>query len=225
MGLCCEYVRSSIGKKQVVAATGLILILFLVGHLAGNLFIYAGPEAFNNYAKKLAHLRPGLLIVEFGLAAIFFIHMWFTALIVLENRAARPVPYAVSQSVGKRALATRLMPYTGFIIITFVVWHLIDFTFSDHHGVASILADGKSYGLYGTVYNAFANPLHSLLYIIAMMAIGFHLSHGVQSFAQTFGFSHPKYMPMIKKISNGFGIFIATAFSLIPIYIWIDSIR
>jgi len=223
MGSPVQYLKSSIGKKQIVAATGLLLILFIIGHLAGNLFIYAGPEAFNNYAKKLAHLRPGLLIVEGGLLGLFFIHMWLTAVLVIENRLARPVGYAVTKSVGRRSLATRLMPYTGTIIIAFVIWHLIDFTFSDHHGHLSVLSDGKGYGLYGVVYNAFSNPLHSALYIIAMLALGLHLSHGIQSFAQTFGLSHPKYTPLVHKVSNGLGFAIAVLFSFIPIYVLLHS--
>jgi len=225
MSLLIRYLKSSIGKKQIVATTGLCLVLFILGHLAGNLFIYFGPEAFNNYAKKLANLRPALYLVEVGLLAIFFIHMWLTAVIVIENYQARPVGYAVKKSVGDRSLATRLMPVTGTIIIAFVIWHLIDFTFSDHHGPLSVLADGRSYGLYGVVYNAFSDPIHSTLYIIAMIALGLHLSHGIQSFIQTFGFNHPKYTPMVQKLSNGVGILVATVFSSIPIYVLLDALR
>src|SRR3989338_3288779 len=119
------YVKSSIGKKQIVASTGLLLILFVIGHLAGNLLIYLGPEAFNAYAQKLKHLRPGLYIVEFGLLAVFVIHMWLTAVLVIENYSARPVGYAVNKPVGGRSWAAPLMPYTGTLIPPFVVLHLI----------------------------------------------------------------------------------------------------
>lgn len=218
-----QCLRSSIGKKQIVAATGLFLVLFVIGHLLGNLFIYLGPEAFNNYAKKLANLRPGLYAVEAGLLVIFFIHMWLTAVIVIQNRLARPIHYSVCKSVGDRSLATRLMPFTGTIIIAFVIWHLLDFTFSDHHGPLSVLADGQSYGLYGVVYNAFSDPIHSALYIIAMIALGFHLSHGIQSFIQTFGLGHPDHLPAVQKLSNGLGAFIAAVFSSIPVYVLLNS--
>src|SRR3989338_121586 len=191
------YLKSSIGKKQIVASTGLLLIFFVIGHLAGNLLIYLGPEVFNHYAEKLEHLRPGLNIVEFGLLAVFVIHLWLTAVIVIENYSARPVGYSVNKPAGDRSLAARLMPYTGTIILAFVIWHLLDFTFIDKEGPRSVLADGKSYAIYGVVYNSFFDLAHSLLYIIAMVALGFHLSHGIQSFAQTFGFNHPKYTPMI----------------------------
>lgn len=217
------YVQSSIGKKQIVASTGLLLILFVIGHLAGNLLIYLGPEVFNAYAEKLRHLRPGLYLVESALLAVFVVHLWLTALLVLENRAARPVGYTVHKAVGERSWATRLMPYTGTVILAFVVWHLLDFTFIDHHGPRSILADGKSYELYGVVYNSFSEPFHGLLYIVAMMAVGFHLSHGIQSFIQTFGFNHPRYTVLVRRLSNGLGLFIALAFSSIPVYILLQT--
>ncbi len=220
MNIIFSTIKSSIGKKQIVAVTGLVLILFLIGHLAGNLFIYFGPEAYNHYAKKLASLRPGLFFVEFALLVIFLTHLFVIALLVLENIKARPVPYRLYKSSEQRSLATKLMPYTGTLILAFVIWHLLDFTFADQHGARSFLADGKSYGLYGVVYNSFSNPAHSALYVLAMISIGFHLAHAVQSFFQTFGFNHPLYTPLLKKISNGFGFLIAFGYSSIPIYIY-----
>ena len=211
--LCAQ---SSIQKKQITAVTGLFLILFVLGHLAGNLFIYLGHEAFNGYAQKLAGLRPGLYLVETVLLLIFLIHLYLTALLVWENRQARPVAYRQWQMIGEHSIASRLMPWTGTVIIAFVVWHLRDFTFADGDGPRSILSDGQSYGLYGVVYNAFADPWHSALYILAMAALGFHLSHGIQSFAQTLGFYHPRYTPLIRKMSNGLGLLIALAYSSIP---------
>jgi succinate dehydrogenase / fumarate reductase cytochrome b subunit len=209
--------KSSIEKKQIVAATGLVLIGFAAGHLAGNLFIYLGPEAFNGYAKKLSGLRPGLYLVEAFLSLLFIIHLWFTSLLAAENSKARPVRYHMAKDAGDRSLAARLMPLTGTIIILFIIWHLKDFTFSDQHGARSILADGKSYGLYGVVYNSFLDPIHCVLYILAMAALGFHLTHGIQSFVQTFGFDHPRYTPVVRKISRGLGLLISLAYSSIPI--------
>lgn len=211
--------KSSIEKKQIVATTGLILIGFVAGHLAGNLFIYLGPEAFNGYAKKLAGLRPGLYLVEAILCILFIIHLWLTSLLAAENSKARPVRYQVSKDIGDRSLAARLMPVTGTVIILFVIWHLKDFTFSDHHGARSILSDGQSYGLYGVVYNSFLDPIHCLLYVLAMAAVGFHLTHGIQSFVQTFGFYHPRYTPVVRKFSRALGLFVAVAYSSIPVSI------
>ena len=210
------YLKSSIGKKQIVAATGLMLILFVLGHLAGNLLIYLGPEAFNNYAKKLASLRPGLYFIEIGLFLVFLTHIYLTALIVLENVRARSIRYQVYGDSKKRSLATRLMPFTGTYILGFVIWHLLDFTFIDKHGPRAILPDGNDYGLYGVVFNAFADPIHSLFYIIAMMCLGLHLAHGIYSFAQTFGFNQS----LAKKISGSVALFISVAYSSIPVYVY-----
>ncbi|MDP2654239.1 MAG: succinate dehydrogenase cytochrome b subunit [Candidatus Omnitrophota bacterium] len=217
-----QYLHSSIGKKQIVAVTGLMLILFVFGHMAGNFFIYGGPDAYNAYAKKLSSLRPGLYLVEFGLLLVFLVHMHVTFLLVMENIRARSVPYSVQKPKGERSWATRLMPYTGSIIIAFVIWHLLDFTFTDHHGARAIL-DGKDYGLYGVVYNAFSDITHSLLYIIAVACLGLHLSHGLESFFQTFGFNHPRYTPMIQNISRLFGLLMFLGYSSMPVFVLIKN--
>lgn len=214
-----NFAKSSISKKQVVAATGLFLILFVVAHLAGNLYIYGGPEAFNGYAKKLAGLRPGLYFVEAALLAVFLVHLDATARLVLENLRARPVGYRQAPGVAAGSFASRLMPWTGAAIVAFVIWHLLDFTFSDQHGPRSILSDGRGYGLFGVVYNSLGDPVHCVLYIAAMLAVGTHLSHGIQSFIQTFGLVPERRFSAVRRISNGLGIAVALAYSSIPVYV------
>lgn len=213
------YFKSSVGRKQIVAITGLMLIGFLIGHLAGNMFFLLGPDAYNGYSKKLLSLRPGLYVIEALLALVFLKHIYLTYTLVLENRQARPQSYAVQNPKGGRSLATRLMPFTGTILFAFVVWHLMDFTFVDHHGAKSILADGNSYGLYGVVYNAFSDIYHSLFYIVAMFCLGFHLYHGVQSLTQTFGWRHPVIVPLVHAIALFFALVVAFGFSSIPVYV------
>ena len=220
-----SYLKSSIGKKQIIAVTSLALILFVIGHLFGNLWIYAGPEAFNGYAEKLAHLRPALNVAEFFLLAIFLTHIYLTSLLVLENIRARSGRYVVQRSKQEGSRWTsRIMALSGTVILAFVIWHIKDFTFTDHTGPRSFI-HGKSLGLYGVVYNSFTNPVHSLLYVIAVICVGLHLDHGVQSFCQTFGFTHPRYTPIIYTISRWFAIIVTLGFSSIPIYIFIDFMR
>ncbi len=220
-----KYLHSSIGKKQIVAATGLLLIVFVIAHLAGNLFLYAGPQAFNDYAQKITGLRPALYIFEIGLLFVFVIHLWITALLVMENWRSRGQRYSIYRPSEERSLAARLMPYTGTIIFLFVIWHLVDFTFADRTGPRTVMPDGQSLGLYAIVYNSFSNPWHSLGYIVAMVALGFHLTHGLQSFFQTFGFHHPQYTPLIQKISNALGVLMAFGYSTIPVYVLMDSLK
>jgi succinate dehydrogenase / fumarate reductase cytochrome b subunit len=218
-----SHLNSSIGRKQTVALTGLLLIGYVIIHLAGNLLIYAGPKAFNGYAKLLAGLRPTFYLIEAGLLLIFLIHIYFTYLLTLENMHAR-ARYAVVKPKGNRSLSSQIMTYSGGIVLIFVIYHILDFTLIDHEGTRSIVK-GQGLGLYGVVYNSFANPIHSLFYIIAMIAIGLHLDHGVQSFIQTFGLNHPKYMPYIYKFSRWFAVAITLGYSSIPVYVLLNSMK
>lgn len=218
-----SYPQSSIGRKQTVAVTGLLLILFLIGHLAGNLLIFGGPDVYNGYAAAMKKMRPVVVVVEVLLFLIFITHIYTTFLLVMENIKARPHRYRVERAKGDRSLATRLMPYTGAILLAFVLYHLLDFTLVDHDGARGIL-NGKHYGLYGVVCNAFSDPVHSFLYIIAMATVGFHLSHGVQSFCQTFGLSGTRGAEeKIRRFSNAFAVFIGLGFSSIPVYVLVQN--
>lgn len=219
-----SYLGSSIGKKQVVATTGLLLILYIIMHLAGNLLMLGGPELFNGYAATLHKLGPALKVIEYALLSVFFVHIYFTYLVVWENiRASGHSRYAVDRPVGERSFATRLMPYTGTFLFLFLVWHLLDFTYIDHEGPRRLI-QGMDFGLYGIVYNSFANPVHSGLYIIAMGCLGFHLAHGLQSFFQTFGFNHER-SKNLNFVSGFFGLIVAFGFSLIPIFVMLHNAR
>lgn len=219
-----SYFSSSIGKKQVVATTGLLLILYIIMHLAGNLLMLGGPELFNWYAAKLRSLGPILKVIELALLSVFVIHIYFTYLVVWENiRARGHSRYSVDQPVGERSLATRLMPYTGTFLFLFLVWHLLDFTYIDHEGPRCLI-NGINFGLYGIVYNSFVQPLHSGLYIMAMGCLGFHLAHGLQSFFQTYGLNS-KRSKMLGYVSGFFGLLVAFGFSLIPIFVLLHNAR
>ena len=212
---------SSIAKKQTVAWTGLLLILFIITHLAGNLFIYGGPRMFNAYAHKLHSMGPLLLLARWALFAIFMTHISATYCLVMDNIKARGglKRYAIDQTVGKRSLSEKLMPWSGLYIFMFVIFHILDFAAADPHGIRSYLY-GQSYGLYGLVINSFRDPVHAVLYVIAMYFLGMHLSHGVQSLAQTSGF-HPKWVSVIKKSSNYFALLMVIGFSTILIYVYL----
>lgn len=207
---------SSILRKQIVAVTGLLLVGFVFGHLLGNFLIFVGESAFNAYAQKLQDLGPALYGIEAILLLIFLVHVTLTLSLVWENFQARPDRYAVSISTSKRSLATRIIPITGILVFSFIAWHLLDLKFSEHHGMVAGL---ESKGLYARVYEAFSSPAHSLLYILAMIALGMHLSHAIQSFIQTLGLCNQKVQPVIMKISLVIGIAVAVLFSSIPIYI------
>lgn len=213
-----EFFKSSVGKKQVVAITGLALIGFVIAHLSGNLLLYSGPEAFNTYAEGLEGLGKLLLIARIGLAATFIIHIVTTIFLVKQNRKAKQTRYSGGEAKGNRSLATRLMPFSGVILLTFLIIHLLDFSLNDHYG-PQVIVNGIDLGLYGLVFNYFQNPIRILGYVIAMVALGLHLVHAIQSALQTFGVNHPIYTPTIKAISKGLGTLLAVGFGSIPLYL------
>ena len=215
----CQYINRplSITKKQIVACTGLFLWSFVVMHLVGNLFIYGGPDVYNSYSAKLISLRPALYFAEAGLIMVVLVHIVITFQLIIYNYKARPVRYACHHSSSQRKLAPRLMKITGPFLLVYVIFHLFDFTFGNLS--ARGIVGGVDLGLYGLVYNSFKNPVHSLGYILAMFALGFHLTHAIQSSCQTFGLNHSKYTPGIIKLSVFLGAGVAILFSSIPIMI------
>ncbi len=219
--------RSSVFRKQIVALTGLAMVGFVLAHLAGNLLIFRGPEAFNHYAETLASLGEILWIMRFGLIASVVLHIVMTLKLASENTAARDRPYEVTQDNGDRKLATRLMKYTGIMIILFLCLHLYDFTFGDKTGPGTVidgLNDGESLGLFGLVWNSFKitrgwNWFRVVIYILAVSSVGMHLTHAIESLFQTLGLNHDKYTPIIRKASVAIGIAVAVLFASIPIYV------
>ena len=184
------------------------------------MFIYAGPDVFNSYAHRLHSLGPLLLIARVLLFVIFLVHIFVTNVLAIENIKARGGlgRYAIDQAVGKRTLAERTIFWSGLYIFVFVIFHILDFAAGDQHGPRSFLY-GKSYGLYGVVFNSFKDPVHGGLYIIAICFLGLHLSHGFQSILQTYGF-RPKWEPVIRKSSNIFALLMVFGFSSIPLYVY-----
>lgn len=214
-----QHYQSSIGRKQIVATTGLLLIIFIIFHLIGNLLFFGGPDLYNGYAAFLAKMHPGLYVIEAVLALIILSHIFMTYVLVYQNIKARPVTYRLISPKAERSFAAQIMPYTGTVVLFFIFYHLWDFTFTPHNGSQSVLNDNVNYGLYGLVYHSFTDWVHSTIYIIAMACIGFHLSHGFESFCQTYGLIHPKYVPRVRFFSNLLGILVGWGFSIIPLYV------
>lgn len=205
----CRLFGSSIGKKVLVAIAGLLLCGFLVTHLAGNLLMFVSEGAFNNYAKTLTS-NPLLVPAEIALASIFLVHILVSLKVRWENKKARPVAYESERAKGGRTPGSRTMTYTALLVLAFIVVHIRTFKFGDH---------GDS--LYAMVMRAFANPLYSGFYVVAMIALILHLSHGVQSGFQTLGLNHPRYTPLIKKGGLLFAVVIGGGFALIPIWAYV----
>lgn len=213
MNWLADTLTSSIGKKLLMALTGLSFCIFLFTHLAGNLTLYGGRTAFNTYAEQLHSLGALLLVAELGLLLFALIHVVTGLTLFLQNLKARPVRYQVNKSGGGRTIGSATMPYTGLLLLLFVVFHLINFSFVDKTGTT----------IYDIVTQAFADPLYVLLYVVAMIVAAIHVSHGLWSAFQTIGANHPKYMPAIRILSILFALVVAFGFGFLPIYLLISA--
>ena len=200
---------SSVGKKLMMAVTGLLFCVFLVLHLAGNLTIYMGKDAFNSYAEHLHSLGPLLSLAEWGLLIFAVIHISMGLLLFYQNFKARPERYAVNKRAGGRTLGSATMPYTGVILLLFVIFHLFNFHFVDKTHTT----------IFQIVSNAFAQPSYVLIYTVAMIIAAVHVSHGFWSAFQTLGANHPKYTPFLRGLSLVFSLIVGIGFGFIPVYV------
>ncbi|MBW1701440.1 MAG: succinate dehydrogenase cytochrome b subunit [Deltaproteobacteria bacterium] len=200
---------SSIGKKLMMAVTGLGFIGFLTVHLVGNLTLYSGQDLFTSYVKQLHALGPLITLAELGLLSFAIIHIVIGTLLFYKNLMARPIRYRVKKNAGGRTIGSATQPYTGFIILAFLILHLLNFHFAEH--------TNKS--LYKLISSVFANPLYVGVYVIAMIVVAIHVSHGFWSLFQTLGANHPKYMPLIQKLGIAVSLVFGIGFGFVPIFI------
>ncbi|MSS99092.1 MAG: succinate:quinone oxidoreductase [Opitutia bacterium] len=203
---------SSIGKKVVMALSGLVLVGFVLGHMMGNLLMFKGPEAINAYAAWL-HANPGLL---WGARVVMIIstiaHIWAGILLSLENRAARAGGPAVD-ATRRATFASRSMPYSGLIIMGFAIFHLLHFTFR-----AVALGDVSFGGdVYKMVVAGFTRPLVAYFYIVSLLLLCLHLSHGVSSVFQTLGLRNERWRSRLDGLALAYGWLIALGFISIPL--------
>lgn len=207
---------STLQKKQLVAVTGLGLVGFVIAHLTGNFLIFKGADALNDYAQFLHDLGGILWAARIGLITMFVIHIALVANLIINKRKARGSQYAkFDDHAEKSSLSARLMPMSGAVILVYLIFHLFDFTFTEKNG----MLNGIDQGLYGLVVSSFMDPIHSTIYIIAMIFLGVHLTHSLQSVFQTFGIVPIHRLPMLRKVSAIIGVGIAAAYSSIPLYV------
>jgi len=200
---------TSVGKKLLMAVTGLFFCVFLTLHLAGNLTIYAGKDAFNSYAQHLHSLGPLLILAEWGLLLFAAIHICSGLLLFYQNYKARPTRYAVNKRAGGRTLGSATMPYTGVILLLFVIYHLFNFHFVDKTHTT----------IFEIVSTAFSKPSYVVIYTFAMIVAAVHVSHGFWSAFQTLGANHPKYTPFLRGLSLVFSLIVGIGFGFIPVYV------
>lgn len=180
--------RTSIGAKGVMAATGVVLLLFVIGHMVGNLQVFSGREKLNAYAAFLQGLGPALWAIRLFLLLCLVAHVRAATLVVRRSLEARPVPYAVKRD-RVTSYAARTMLMSGLLVLAFVIYHLLHFTLgvvdpADAHG--RLDAQGR-HDVYGMVIAGFRHLPTTIAYVIAQVLLCLHIQHGASSLVQTFG--------------------------------------
>jgi len=198
---------SSVGKKILMAVSGLFLILFLLAHALGNAAIYFGSEAFQTYADGLHSLPVVVLLFGLGLLVIFLVHVSVGILLFLENRKESPSRYVVTPKESEKTFASSTMPYTGALIFIFVIIHYFGFGVNPGHIKVSLLVE-----------QLLGNFFYSLFYLFSFCVLALHLSHGFWSMLQTFGFNHPRFNDGIHKLTYIVPGFFLVFFGSIALY-------
>jgi succinate dehydrogenase / fumarate reductase cytochrome b subunit len=206
------FYSNTVGKKVVMAVTGIILFGFLLGHMAGNLQFFLGPEVLNGYAESLRHVPALLWSVRIGLLIAAILHIASSISLARIKNQARPVGYVRKQSVGS-TYASRTMYWSGPIVLAFLIYHLLHLTFGTVHPNFHHLR------AYENLVVGFSNPIVAGAYIISILLLGMHLYHGLWSMFQTLGAAHPAYTPKLKAFAKVFTVLIVLGFISVPIAI------
>ncbi len=201
-----------------MAASGAILFLFVVGHLIGNLQIYEGPEKLNNYAAFLRSMPALLWTVRAVLLAMVGLHIWSSFALLGRKVNARPIGY-VRWKPTQSSYASRTMYWSGPIILAFVIYHLLDFTFG------SVNPHFQEGNVYANVIASFSLIPVSAFYILAMLLLCMHLYHGLWSMFQSLGFYHPRFTPLLKRAAAAVAILIAAGNISIPVAVLAGLVR
>lgn len=202
-----------------MAATGILLVGFLIMHLLGNLNLYRGAngEKFVAYAEGLHSFGALLYVAEVGLVLLFGTHIWVAVRLTQTNVAARPIPYAVKHTFGESSVASRSMFVTGSIVLGFIVLHLINFRF------ARGIAPPHAHDLRDLVFSVMSQPVFAVAYLVGSVAVGIHVSHGFKSLFQSLGVHHTKLNLLFYRAALALAVLIAAGFASFPLvglFIW-----
>lgn len=226
MSWVTKTLKSTLGRKLIMALTGLFLILFLTGHVSGNLLLFKGDggESFNMYAKFMT-TNPAVKLLSYLTYLSVIGHVIYSIALAQLNKSARPIGYAESKASTNSTWASRNMGVLGTIILLFLAGHMYSFWYQMHWGeIPLVNYGGEEYkDLYSVVQVAFQQSWMVGLYVVAMGFLGFHLSHGFASAFQTLGLNHVKYSPAIKAIGSFYCIVVPALFASMPLYIYFTS--
>ncbi len=220
------FYRTSVGKKVIVAVSGLVLISFVVGHLLGNLQIFLGPDWINSYAEHLRALGPLLWVIRVFLLLSFIVHIYVSIRLAIDNRRARPEAY-VKKDYVKATFASRYMWLSGLVVLAFLLYHLAHFTVRVADPRFALLkADPLNrYDVYSMMVYGFQNVVVSAFYVLAMFLLMLHLTHGASSFFQSVGLNNKRLTPRFALAGRIFAWLIFIGYTSIPVAVLLGFVK
>lgn len=225
-GFMSDFCQSSVGRKIIVAVTGVILIVFVIGHLLGNLQIFLGPEWINAYSQHLRDLGPLLWLIRAFLLVSVILHIYFTLLLAIENRRARPQPYRARNYV-KASWASRHMVVSGVVVLAFIIFHLLHFTARKFNPQFPLLKLDplNRYDVYSMMVYGFQNVYVSIFYIFGLFLLTLHLTHGSSSFFQSLGLNNQRLTPKLAIGGRLFAWLLFVGYTSIPLAVLLGFIK
>jgi succinate dehydrogenase / fumarate reductase cytochrome b subunit len=225
-GFISAFYHSSVGKKMIVAITGVVLILFVIGHLLGNLQIFLGPDWINGYSQHLRDLGPLLWLIRIFLLVTVIVHIYVTIRLAIDNRRARPEPY-VDKNYVKATFASRHMVMSGLIVLAFIIYHLAHFTVrvtDRRFGLLKVDPLGH-YDVYSMMVYGFQNIYVSAFYVLGLFLLTLHLSHGSSSFFQSLGLNNKRLTPRLAIGGRIFAWLLFVGYTSIPVAILLGLVK
>jgi succinate dehydrogenase / fumarate reductase cytochrome b subunit len=212
---------SSVGTKILIGATGFLLFLYLLIHIAGNVLVFFGRDVFNQYAYAMEERNPILPLIEILLLLVILIHIYKTVTMFLANQSTRPVAYVQKKYAGRpsrKSLASSTMIASGLWLLVFLVIHVKAFRFDPVHPLT-----GGGRDLYRQEFENLSNPFVVAFYILSMIIVGSHLWHGISSALQSLGADHPKWTPRFLLAGKIFAVAIAAGFIAIAAWVYLNQ--
>ncbi len=209
---------SSVGRKILMAITGQLMVLFVIVHLLGNSTIFVGLDWLNAYAKHLKDLGPFVWVFRLSMLGLLLVHMFYGIQLTLENSAATPESYAVNNKM-KATFASENMIWTGLLMLCFIIYHLCHFTARITPDIVNKTDYLGRFDVFTMVTTSFKSGIISLVYIVAMICLFLHLSHGIQSFFQTMGWNNDRSEPLFTKLGTIMAVIFLVGYGSIPVFI------
>ncbi len=220
-----QLTQSSVGRKIIMAVTGIVLVAFVCVHLLGNSSVFVGANAINAYAQKLHSLGPFVWVFRLVMLAAFAIHIIFGIQLTLENRAATPERNVQIKRL-KTGFGAETMIVSGLVLLAFVIYHLLHFTVRvTNPDIYVPLGDQGMVDVYVMVVKGFKSALPVILYLVGMSFLFLHVSHGFQSLFQTLGLSNDKSLPVMETVSKLVGVVLLVGYISIPLLVVFGLIK